>query len=360
MASPARGGARRRRPECGCIALTVLGPSLALAAELETNVALGVTAVSEAAAELSELAESIPGTPITARWPWLSASVVTPTPGEQPWLVGVTAGEDLVAAAVLLDDLSGSVRHTTLAGTDESHRGALLARDEASGACLGAALAHALMGQQREFSVGPVSQSAALAALLNELPIGVIVEEVSVPTVRTVDNLDLGMSHGMARTLRKSGNRMAADGLHPTIDVTGDRREITRMLPLLENISRDRDHAGGRSSPLDDPTRRRLWQRRVLALAGIGVLRLATLRFGGELAAYVLGIEDGNAYRVLEGRYVSRWARYAPGRVLEAAVLDRVAEAESFSELDWMTAVAPETLLAANDVDPLVVVRGRT
>ena len=132
------------------------------------------------------------------------------------------------------------------------------------------------------------------------------------------------------------------------------------MLPLLESISRDRDHAGGRPSPLDDPDRRRLWQRRVLALAAGGDLRLATLRLNGELAAYVLGIEDGSAYRVLEGRYVARWARYAPGPLLEAAVLDGVVAAARFDSFDWMTAVAPETLLAANDVDPLVVVRGRT
>jgi hypothetical protein len=164
----------------------------------------------------------------------------------------------------------------------------------------------------------------------------------------------------MARTLRKAANRMAADCVQAEIAVTADRSEITSMLPLLENISRDRDHAGGRPSPLDDPIRRQLWQRRVLALAGAGVLQMATLQLDGDLAAYVLGIEDGDAYRILEGRYVGRWARYAPGRVLEAAVLDTVAESPTFQVLDWMTAVAPETLLAANAVDPLVVVQGRT
>ena len=42
----------------------------------------------------------------------------------------------------------------------------------------------------REFGVGPVSQGPALAALLNGLPIGLIVDEVSVPVVRTADDLD--------------------------------------------------------------------------------------------------------------------------------------------------------------------------
>lgn len=338
----------------------MLDPRLQVAPAPTTAVARGVDAVSAQAARLSELAESVPGTPVTARWPWLSASVLKPARSEQPWLVSVSAGEDLVAAAVLLDDFSGTVLRTSLAGTAENHRGALLARDEPAGTQLGSALADALMSEMREFAVGPVCQDPALAALLNGLPIGLIVDEVSVPVVHTADDSSLGISHGIARTLRKAGNRMTADGVQPEIAVTADGPEITGLLPLLESIFRDRDHAGGRQSPLDDPERRRLWQWRVLALAGEGDLRLATLRLNGDLAAYVLGIEDGNVYRVLEGRYVARWARYAPGRVLEAAVLDGVVASDGFDVFDWMTAVAPETLLAANDVDPLVVIRGRT
>lgn len=339
--------------------MTVLGPTYQSALPLETTIAHGGHAVAAQAAALAELADAIPGTPLTSRWPWLSASVIKPAAHEQPWLVSVTAGNELVAAAVLIDDLSGTVRRTSLAGTSENHRGALLAVDAAAAEQLGTALAAALMRELREFAVGPVCHGPALAALLNGLPIGLIVDEVPVPVVRT-DDLDVGMSHGVARTLRKAANRMASDGITAEIAVTGDGPEITGMLPLLESISRDRDHAGGRLSPLDDPSRRRVWQRRVRALAGTGVLRLATLRLDGELAAYVLGIEDGNAYRVLEGRYVARWARYAPGRVLEAAVLDSVVIARRFEVFDWMTAVAPETLLAANAIDPLVLVRGRT
>jgi Acetyltransferase (GNAT) domain len=341
--------------------MTVLGRSYQVAAPpLETRFDVGVAAIAAEAARLSALADAIPGTPITARWPWVSASVNKPAPYEQPWLISVTAGNELVAAAVLLDDVSGSVRRTSLAGTAENHRGALLALDEQAGVQLGATLAQVLMSELREFNLGPLSQGPALATLLFELPIGLVVDEVSVPVVRTTEDRPAGMSHGMTRTLRKAQNRMAADGLTPEIAVTGDRHEITGILPLLESISRDRDHAGGRPSPLDNPAQRRLWHRRVLAMTGSGALRLATLRFNGELAAYVLGIEDGSAYRVLEGRYVARWARYSPGRVLEAAVLDGVAAAPSFELLDWMTAVAPETLLAANDVDPLVIIRGRS
>jgi hypothetical protein len=338
--------------------MTAPGRSYQVTPALASNVAFGVAGVVAEASRLAALADAVGG-PVTARWPWLAASVGRPAPNEEPWLVTVSAGAGLVAAAVLVDTC-GAMRHTTLAGTAENHRGALLALDGRAGAQLGSALAGELMCGHREFVLGPVSHGPALAALLRELPIGVSIEDVQVPIVRTNNADGLGMSHGVARTLRKSRNRLVADGLESTIAVTGDGPEITGTLPLLESICRDRDHAGGRLSPLDDPHRRRLWHRRVLALAGTGRLRLATLRLNGELAAYVLGIEDGRTYRVLEGRYVARWGRYSPGRLLEAATLDAVAGSASYDLFDWMTAVAPETLLAANDHDSMVVVQGRS
>jgi Acetyltransferase (GNAT) domain len=340
--------------------VTVVGQGVSVAPALEVRVVHGADAVASNAALLTELIDAVPGLPVTARWPWLSSSVLKPAPHEHPWLVSVAAGDRLVAAALLLNDRSGSVVRTSLAGTAENHRGVLLACDDQAGDRLGEALADALMSGMREFTIGPVDQSAALGALLRELPIGLVVDEVFVPVVRTTAGVASGFSRGMERSLRKAGNRMEADGLVPEIAVTADGGEITGALPLLESISRDRDHLGGRTSPLDDPHRRRLWQHRVIALAAEGGLCMATLRFDGELAAYVLGIEDGSSYRVLEGRYVTRWARYSPGRVLEAAVLEAVSNDDSFEALDWMTNVAPETLLAANDVDRLVMVSGRT
>jgi hypothetical protein len=86
-------------------------------------------------------------------------------------------------------------------------------------------------------------------------------------------------------------------------------------------------------------------------------LELATLNIGESLAAYVLGVIDGDAYRLLEGRFGTEWARYSPGRLLEAAVVQRMLDDPSLATLDWMTSVASETLLATNASDPMVVVR---
>ena len=93
------------------------------------------------------------------------------------------------------------------------------------------------------------------------------------------------------------------------------------------------------------------------ALADARALELATAHVGGSLAAYVLAVPDAPAYRVLEGHLATEWSRYAPGRVLEAAVLQRVLDDRTYSVLDWMTSVAAESLLATNDAQSVVMVR---
>jgi hypothetical protein len=342
--------------------VTLVEPSLAtgLGDSLDLAVHTGVAAVAAKGPQLEALAASVPGTPVTARWPWASVSVIDPIPGHAPWLITLQSGGELVGAALCLDDDTGSVRRTTLAGTEEGHRGALLAVGDAAAARLGAALGGVLMGQLREFTLGPLPPGPAVDALIEHLPVGLVVEAAAIPVVCKGSAAGSGMSHGMLRTLRKARNRMAADDLHAEIVVTDDRHVITGMLPLLESISRDRDYAGGRTSPLDDLDLRRRWERRVRALAADRSLRLATLLLDGRLAAYLFGVVDGTTYRVLEGRYVGTWSRYAPGRVLEAAILDDVMSSAQFETFDWMTTVAPESLLATTDLDPHIVIRGRS
>lgn len=340
--------------------MTALSPALRASSSATVDVTVGAAGVRELAPQLARLAEAIPGNPITSRWPWMSASVAEPVTGQEPWLVSTWNADRMTAAALLIDDTRHEARHTTLAGTAEEHRGALLAADDVAAGALGRALAAALTGRPREFSLGPLAQSPALAGLLDHLPVRTSMDEVAIPLVRTTRESDCGMSHGMIRTLRKAANRMARDEVTPQITMCDAADEIVAVLPLLESVSRDRDLASGRPSPLDDPARRRLWQRRVVALAATGQLRLVTLRLDRSLAAYVLGIEDNAVYRVLEGRYVSRWARYSPGRVLEAAVVEAAVSSPDIEVLDWMTGIAPETLIAANDVERLYVVSGRS
>jgi CelD/BcsL family acetyltransferase involved in cellulose biosynthesis len=165
------------------------------------------------------------------------------------------------------------------------------------------------------------------------------------------------LASGMRRSLRKAANRLTADGRRTETRFTNDAAEILGQLSELERVHRHRDHVHGRISDLDDAVRHRAWRRRVQNLTDLGLLELAVLEIDGELAAYTLGVVDGPAYRLLEGRFVTDWARYSPGRLLEIAVVERVLADEALTTFDWMTAVAPESLLGRNASDPMVLVQ---
>jgi CelD/BcsL family acetyltransferase involved in cellulose biosynthesis len=126
----------------------------------------------------------------------------------------------------------------------------------------------------------------------------------------------------------------------------------------MERIYRDRDEQHGLASLVNGSDGLTGWRARIRRLLEHRCLELATLGVDGSLAAYVLGLVDGPWYRLLDGRMDSAFARYAPGRVLEAAVLER-ALAGGAVGVDWMTSVAPETLLAANTEQPVVTLTPR-
>jgi hypothetical protein len=311
--------------------------------------------------ELDALAGTC-GAPMTARPAWVFATL-SMEPDREPWAVLVRDDEErLVAAALLVDTTGAGHDLVRLAGSGSGHRGALLADGAAAAEALGRALADALVTRTRSFrlSLGPVdANSTPVAALTRALPGSVAASVDPIPVVRrggshvATDYL----SDGMRRTLRKSANRVTKDGHVLSVAFTRDRARIARVLPMLEECHRDRDHARGRDSDLDDSASRLLWHARLRALAGAGVLELATAQIDGQLAAYVLAITDPPVYRVLEGHLATRWSRYAPGRVLEAAVLQRMLDDGAYDTFDWMTSIASDTLLATNDHDPVVVVR---
>jgi hypothetical protein len=311
------------------------------------------------------------GLPITARAAWIRASLDADADAS-PWAV-VVRGEDgeLLAAAVLLgppggrpgapgkrtDGRDGAV---VLAGGGQGYRAGVAAADAAAARRLGAALAVELARRAPgcPIELGPLPDDERTGWVAGALGADVVASD-PVPWVRTDRGGELGeyLSHGLRKTLRKSRNRMAADGLTPRFHFTGSADEVVGLLPAMEDAYRGRDREHGLPCLLDTPAGLRLWRGRILRLLDAGCLEVATLTVDDELASYVLGVQDGNRYGVMEGRFVTALARYAPGRLLEAAVLERVAQDERYVGLDWMTGVAPETLLAANDADFAVVLR---
>ena len=322
----------------------------------------GHRAVAALDDELGALAMSC-GAPLTARPAW-SLATGDVSAFLRPWaLVARDGAGAAVGAVVLLDHIQDPrAVLTTLAGTEGGHRGAILTGDATVALALGDALRRALDEQSIPATVvlGPLPAGSAVVDAFSTGLSGSRQDEAApVPVIRRSAGTepDAYMAPGMRRTLRKAANRLGADGRLARTRFTGDAAEILGSLPQLEMVYRHRDHVHGRISDLDDAVRHRAWRNRVRNLTEVGLLELAILDIDGELAAYTLGVVDGPVYRLLEGRFVTRWARYSPGRLLEAAVVQRVLDDEALTEFDWMTAVAPESLLGRNDADPMVLVQ---
>lgn len=315
-----------------------------------TEVVAGRRPVLAGFPRLERLARDL-DVPATGRTAWLRAQLDA-EPGARPWAVRVVgAGSQLLAEAVVLESSSGRVR---LAGGGGDHPAAVVAVDEDSARTLGRALASEF--QRRHLRAAPAAlRDDAVTAALADGAGGELTPAEGVPAFvpDRGDRLAAHLPHGMLRTLRKARNRMDADGRRAEITVSRRDEDVVRVLPALEQVYRERDEQHGLCSELDTARGLATWRARIDRLLDDRCLELAALTVDGELAAYVLGIVDGRWYRILDGRMVARFARYAPGRVVEAAVVDR-ALAAGHVGVDWMTAVAPETLLAATTVQPVV------
>jgi hypothetical protein len=310
--------------------------------------------------ELEALAQRC-GAPVTGRSTWMLASA---SPRSQPWAVLVRDQSGFLRAAAVLVEVPGvSGRIVTFAGSDVGHRGALLADDRLWARRLAIALSHALPTGTSGWAVelGPLeADSPALDGFLAGFPQLVCTEVDPIPLVRREPGLDEAADYlepAMRRTLRKATNRLATDGRAIEFRFTRSYSEICDLIPAIEICHRNRDHDRGRRSDLDDEETLTTWRRRLADLAADGLVELATAHIEGALAAHVVGIRDGYTYRVLEGHFVTNWGRYAPGRLLEAAVVQRMLDEPEMIALDWMTSVAPESLLTTNASAPMVTLR---
>jgi CelD/BcsL family acetyltransferase involved in cellulose biosynthesis len=323
---------------------------------LRADVVVGTKRMQARLPEVERLAIAV-GVPVTARTAWIRAQLDA-APGVATWFAGVLAdARGLVAAAVVFED---DVLGPRLAGGGDGHRTAVIAVDEHAAEMLGRCVAAQADRRGHDGVVAELLQddprALAFAAGLGADVLPAPVVPVLVPDAgREVMTY---LSHGTRKTLRKARNRLTVDGCKAELAFTRRGADIVAAFPQLERAHRARDERHGLPSLLDSAEGLTAWRARLRRLLEHRSLELATLVVDGELAAYVLGIPDGGWYRVLDGRIDEALARYAPGRLLEAAVLDR-ALASGFRGVDWMTSVAPESLLAANDAYPVASVTPR-
>ncbi len=343
---------------------------------LHVEVFDGLTALKLASTALQSLAVQCDVT-VTGCMPWIIASAEAAIglgTAEHVWALVLSDDEgDPCAAAVLLESRTPAGHALRLAGAEGGYRTSMLASDDDAAASLAEALVARLRDRQQTFTLalGPVDrQDAVIERLSTALPDWSMDGSNEVPIVRRSGPPEATeyLSPSVRRTLRKVRNRLDSDGIEATLAFTRERHRILRLLPGMSLAYRDRDEAHGVGSAYlaatsglsaEEAPGWPLFAARLKALAGQGGMEVATLHLDGQLAAYVVGFDDGHAYRVMDGRFVSSWARYSPGRLLETAVLQRMIDDPSKNTLDWMTSVAPESLLAVNHVERVVTLRSR-
>jgi hypothetical protein len=325
--------------------VTELAAAARTRAGLRTEAVVGTRAVLACLPEIERLAVAL-RVPVTARTGWIRAQLDA-APRPAAWFAGVLGDDDtLLAAAVVLED---DVLGARLAGGGDGHRTAVVAVDEQAAMLLGRRVAEVADRRGHDGVVAERLQDDVVARAF-ATGAGARVSPAPVVPLLTRDAgsaLVAYLSHGTRKTLRKARNRLVADGRRGEVVFTARDAEVVAAFPELERIYRASDERHGVTSLLDTPEGVAAWRARLRRLLDQRCLELATLVVDGRLAAYVLGVPDGDWYRVLDGRIDEALARYAPGRLLEAAVLER-ALARGVRGVDWMTSVAPESLLVAN------------
>lgn len=304
-----------------------------------------------------DLAEAA-GLPVTSRRPWLDVWCRA-HPEIEPWATLAWRGDRLDAATLLGRRWHDDVLQVTSLGHGRNDRSRFPARDDVAAAAAARVLVQGLaeLDVPWDLRVEQLPPGDVVADVLaSVLPGGRLLPGGNVPRVEFDEarELDAHLSKNLRRQLRKCGNRLADDGIEPTMEFVRDRAALGPLLDEVEAVHRSRDHAVGRRSDIDDPAGLALWRGAIERHIELDAVEIAALRVGPTLVAYVVSLLDGDLYRVLDGRFETAWERYSPGRLLETATLGHAMADPRFRALDWMNSVAPDKLIAANEVEPTV------
>ncbi len=333
-------------------ALAESGTSGALAGATRVEIVRGLRNIESVVADLDELHRTV-GAPISSRWRWMASWFqLHPDADPQCVLVRAPSGR-LDAAAILARQRHGGETRFFALDHQMANVASLFARNEQSASQLARSVADLVRSVDGPWTleVGQVAGTNEITrALRTQLPGLTLAEQLPVPQVllRPGMTMDELLSRGMRKQLRRAHTRLDHHAKSWEVQFHRGTGSIMALLPEIESVHISRDHARRNGSDLDNALDRRFWQETVVVHTYSDELELATLTIDGSIASYVIAMIDGPSYRVFDGRMNGAFSGYSPGRILEAATLERVVSDNSFTTFDWMTGVAPETILAAN------------
>jgi hypothetical protein len=314
----------------------------------------GPSLLDDLGADLDELHE-VTAAPITARRTWLSAWLGAFTE-YTPRAVTVREGRHgpLDAVALLCSADADGIIDVAGMGHGRNDRGRLSARSVEAADALAAGLVDFLDSLNARWTLRVEqlpADDAVAERLVERLEVGFTVPGGPVPRIQfaeEIGHMEELIGRGLRKQLRRARSRMETEGLDASLHFEVDPERIATLIDEIEHTHRGRDHAVGRRSDIDAEPARQFWRDVIGRHAARGEVEVATLRFGSELAAYVVSLLDGTSYRVLDGRFDTTWSRFSPGRIVETATLEKALADGRFSNLDWMNSVASEKLVAAN------------
>ncbi|CAN5267122.1 hypothetical protein BH20ACT9_BH20ACT9_16670 [soil metagenome] len=311
----------------------------------------GPSVLQRLGTELDEL-HAATAAPVTARRVWLQ-SYARSSPEYEPWSVVVREPRGRPVAAALLGCLQRPDWLEVVGLGHGSGRSRLPARNPRGAAALAEAIGERLGRLEQPWILRLEHLPAGdpvVEGLVATLPQPRVVPAEGIPKLLLGADrrLEAYLGKGLRKQLRRARGRVVADGVDLSIEHVRDPERITAALGAIEAVHRRRDHDQGRSSDLDTPVGLWLWRDSILQHAHRGEVEVGLLRLEQELAAYTVALLDGRSYRLLDGRFATPWARYSPGRLVEAAALERLLAGDHFAELDWMSGLGAETLLGYN------------
>ncbi|HWJ11938.1 MAG TPA: GNAT family N-acetyltransferase [Nocardioides sp.] len=300
---------------------------------LRTEVLTGaraVAALGRTATFIDERAEAF-----SARSAWLVAAAEHL--GGETVVVLVRRDEQVVALAALSVSRRRGVARVAILGGELNDYAQLHHADGASAEALARAVADWVRGHRRwRLDLGQLpEQDPAVLALAAELPGAVISRGAPIPRIVGVGS-DYRVKRDRRRKATGAFNGVGRDGLAAAKVVVDRADELERWLPELIAVRRERDHACGRRSVLDDPGARAFHETvlRTEFAAGRGILHLMLVE--GEVAGYLVVLVEGDTHRAFDGRVAEKWAHYRGGVVCDLEAVIAAHADPGVHTFDWL------------------------
>lgn len=324
----------------------------------DTSNAVATTSSRDAYDRLAAAA----GAPVCARREWLDVWAAA-NPGWDTFTVEVPGPDAAVtaAAAVLARRRSWWGTRVVLAGAGDSDVACLPAGDYVSAGRLADEIVATLADVRGPWRLhfDQVPADSPLPQLLSRrLRAAVVGDGDPVPfTAFGDDRTPAGYLSRRFRKETRRRRRRLEEAHTVDVELVSDPAAIAAAADEVAALRRERDHDLGRPSTLDTDAGAAFWRGIVERFGARGDLELALLRADGRLAAYVISVVDGAAYRGWDGRIATTLAKFAPGQILDVAVFEHALARPELSLIDYGRGDQQQKMHYANDTLKTVQLR---